>query len=187
MDDDDIAQLSSLAKLQVIDLSFTDVTGEGIAHLTKIPSLLSVRLDGCNIGDSDLKPLANMPEIAMLYLARTNVTDKGLKHVRGLNLVLLDLQSCDISDEGLRSLGAFPRLQHLWLSKTNRHGEADRSRLSDDCVDYLLSLDTLLDLQIADSRLTAAGIERLRDGLPKAKVDVTSRGITYLSSKKTEP
>lgn len=187
VDDDDIAQLSSLSKLQMIDLSFTDVTGEGISHLTKIPALLSVRLTGCRIGDSDLKPLAKLPDIAMLYLARTNVTDKGLKHIRGLNLVLLDLQSCDISDEGLRTLGDFPRLQNLWLSKTIRHGEGDRSRLTDECIDYLLSLDTLRDLQLADSQMTTAGIERLREGLPNAKVDVTTRGITYLSSKKTEP
>jgi hypothetical protein len=186
VDDEDIARLASLKKLQMIDLSFTDVTGEGMSHFTKMPALVWIRLDGCKVGDTDLKVLADMPELAMLHLARTNVTDKGLKYIRGINLVLLDLQSCDISDDGLRSLGDFPRLRNLWLSKTIRHGEGDRSRLTDDCIDYLLTLDSLLDLQIADSRLTEAGIKRLRDGLPKAKIDVTRRGVTYLSSKKTE-
>ena len=91
-----------------------------------------------------------MPQLAMLYLGRTKITDLGLKHIKQLeHLNLLQLSDCQITDQGLASLGHLPRIQHLWLSKTIRNVEDDRSDFTDRCVDYLISLDTLVNLQIA--------------------------------------
>ena len=183
--DDDISQFAGLTNLRTIDLSFTNVTGETLRTLSSISKLVSVRLEGCEVEDEHLAALSEIPQLAMLYLGRTKVTDAGVKHIRGLEgLLLLQLSDCNITDAGLASLGDLPRIQHLWLSKTIRYGEDDRSALTDKCVDYLTSLHTLTDLQIADSQLTEAGLERLRAGLPKAKVDTVRSGITYLTRNK---
>ena len=183
--DNDIRQLAGLSNLRLIDLTFTDVTGESLRTLSSLTELVSVRLEGCDVKDEHLAPLADMPQLAMLYLGRSKVTDAGLKHLRGLkNLNLLQLSDCAITDAGLASLGDLPRIQHLWLSKTVRHGDEDLSNLTDKCVDYLTSLDTLIDLRIADSRLTERGLERLRDGLPNANVSTERTGITYLNRNK---
>ena len=177
---DDIRQLAGLSNLRMIDLAFTDVTGESLRTLSSLKKLVSVRLEGCDVKDEHLVPLAEMPQLAMLYLGRTKVTDAGLKHLRGLrNLNLLQLSDCAITDAGLASLGDLPVIQHLWLSRTIRYGDDDRSDLTDNCVDYLTSLDTLIDLRIADSRLTDRGLKRLRERMPKAKVSTERTGITY--------
>lgn len=183
--DNDIKRLTGLANLRMIDLTFTDVTGESLRTLSSLKKLVSVRLEGCDVKNEHLAPLAEMPQLAMLYLGRTNVTDAGLKHIRGLrNLNLLQLSDCAITDAGLASLGDLQVIQHLWLSKTIRYGDDDRSDLTDNCVDYLISLDTLIDLRIADSQLTKRGLKRLRNGLPKAKVSTERTGITYLNRHK---
>lgn len=183
--DDDIRRLASLANLQAIDLSYTDVTGKSIRSLSSLKKLAYLRLEGCDVKDEHLAPLARMPQVSMLYLGRTKVTDAGLKHLRGLkDLNVLQLSDCKISDEGLASLGDFPIIQHLWLSKTIRYGEQDRSDLTDACVDYLTSLDTLIDLQISDSQLTQSGLQKLQEGLPKAEIYTKRTGITYVNAKK---
>lgn len=183
--DDDLRQLVTLKKLQTIDLSFTEVTGHSINILSPLKELVSLRLDSCNVNDEHLADLRLMPQLAMLYLRNTKVTDRGLKQLRNLDqIMLLELSDCKITDAGLVSLGKLPAIQHLWLSKTIRNGENDRSDLTDNCVDYLSNLTSLIDLQIADSRITDSSLEQLRNALPNTKVDTTRTGITYLSSPK---
>jgi hypothetical protein len=180
VDDDDIERLAGLENLRAIDLSFTDVTGGSLRTLSSMKRLVSVRLEGCDVRDEHLSALAEMPQLGMLYLGRTKVTDAGLKPLRELKKInLLQLSDCAVTDAGLASLGDLPDVQHLWLSKTIRYGNDDRSHLTDGCIDYLLSLDTLIDLQIADSQLTEDGVNRLREGLPNAKVGTERTGITY--------
>lgn len=180
--DDDIKRLTTLENLQSIDLTFTDVTGDSLRPLSSLKQLVSVRLEGCDVRDGQLAALSEMPQLAILYLGRTRVTDAGLRHLRGLRrLNLLQLSDCKISDSGLTSLGDLPQIQHLWLSKTIRYGEGDRSDFTDECIEYLASLDTLIDLRIADSKLTEQGLNRLREALPKTKLSTERTGITYLN------
>jgi hypothetical protein len=158
------------------------VTGDSLRTLSSLKKLVSIRLEGCDGRDEHLVPLAEMPQLAVLYLGRTGVTDDGLKRLCKLKkLNLLQLSDCAITDAGLASLGDLPVIQHLWLSKTIRYGDDDRSDLTDNCVDYVTTLDTLIDLRIADSQLTEHGLKRLRDCLPDAKVSTERTGITYLN------
>lgn len=185
VNDDDLRKLKSLKKLRTIDLSFTDVTGQSLKTLSTLKNLVSVRLDSCDVNDNQLAELESMPQLTMLYLRATKVTDRGLKHISFLDqLLLLELSDCEISDAGLASLGKLPVIQHLWLSKTIRHGEDDRSNLTDNCVDFLSSLQSLIDLKIADSRITEPALEKLRKTLPNTQINTTRTGVTYLSSKK---
>ena len=76
------------------------------------------------------------------------------------------LATCPVS-----SISGFPR--------RIRHGDDDRSDLTDKSVEYLISLDTLTDLRISDSQLTAYGLERLQAGLPKTTINTVRSGVTY--------
>lgn len=182
--DEDLRKLTTLTKLRHIDLSHTDVTGVSLQILSTLRNLVSVRLDSCDVTDQHLAALESMPQIAMLYLGNTQVTDRGLKQLRFLDqILLLDLSNCKISDIGLKSLD-LPVIQHLWLSKTVRYGEDDRSDLTDNSVDYLSTLKTLVDLQIADSQITESALAKLREALPETEIDTSRSGITYLNSKK---
>lgn len=187
VDDADIQKLSNLTKLQVIDLTFSDISGESLKVLAKLPNLVSIRLDGCDVTDEQLEVLSDKTELIELYLSKTKVTDAGLKHVRNMKkLILLDLSDCEITDSGLSSLGHFPQLRSLWLSKLTRYGDDDRGSLTDQCVDYLVTLKSLAELKIADSKLTDAGIERLKQGLPNASINTERSGVTYLNRTKKD-
>ncbi len=183
--DDALEPLKRLRSLRGLDLSFTNATGKALGMVSTLPDLLSLRMEACKVSDDDLKALANMPQLVNLYLGGTQVTDAGLPRIGKLpELVLLDLCDCAITDKGLRSLGHFKQLQHLWLSKTIRYGENDRSQLTDGAVEYLSTLKTLIDLQIADSQLTDDGLSRLREALPKTNISTTRTGTTYLLKSK---
>lgn len=185
--DAEVARLLPLKHLVSIDLSYTNVSGEVLKSLSQMPKLVVINLEGCDVVDQHLASLSKFDQLISLRLAKTQITDRGLRYIRGLkNLNHLDLSSCEISDVGLRSMGDLPALQHLWLSKTVRYGMNDKSELTDSCVDYIASLTTLIDLQIADSQLTESGMKRLRAALPKTKISTESRGTLYIDRKKPE-
>ena len=181
--DDAIPMLKNLKALQSLSLAYTNVTGKSIEHLST--DLVSLRLEACDVEDAHLKALARMPKLAQLWLGRTRVTDAGLPAIGKLSeWVLLDLTDCKITDAGLPSLGKLKQIQHLWLSKTIRHGEDDRSALTDESIRYLSTLKTLRDLRIADSKMTSEGLQKLRNALPETTINVERIGITYLSESK---
>ncbi len=185
--DDALEPLKKLRSLRELNLSFSYVTGKAIRTVSTLQNLLSLQLVACKVTDDDLKALADMPQLVNLCLGETQVTDAGLPRIAVLSeLVWLDLRNCSITDQCLRKLGHFKQLQNLWLSKTIRYGEDDRSALTDASVEYLSTLKTLVDLQIADSQLTDEGLTRLRDALPKAHIDTTRTGVTYLPPKRME-
>jgi internalin A len=184
--DDALPVFKNLKSLKSLELAYTSVTGKAIEQLSTMPGLLSLRLEACDVQDAHLTALARMPKLAQLYLGRTRVTDAGLPAIGKLSeLVLLDLTDCKITDAGLLSLGRLKHIRNLWLSKTIRHGEDDRSALTDESIRYLSTLKTLRELRIADSKMSPEGLQRLRGALPKTTINVERTGITYLS--RSEP
>lgn len=182
--DEALGPLKNLRSLKVLNLTHSNVTGKAIRTLSHPPNLLVLKLVACKVTDDDLKALSDMPQLVDLHLQETEVTDVGLPQIAKLSeLIVLDLRNCAITDKGLRSLGHFKQIQHLMLSKTTRHGEDDRSKLTDASVEYLGSLKTLVSLDIADSQLTDQGLTRLRNALPRTKIDTTRLGVTYLPAK----
>ena len=184
IDDTTVVHLTNLRQLEGLVLSFTNVTDASFKTLATMPNLKSLRLEGCKVTDEHFEDLTKLTNLSNLYLAKTKITDKALSSISKFkNLVLLDLSDCEISDAGLASMGKLPQIQHLWLSKTIRNGKDDKSRLTDRSVKYLSSLNTLVDLQIADSQLTQDGLSRLASALPKTEIDTKSSGVTYVNAK----
>lgn len=183
--DEQLAKLVELKNLVSLDLSYTSITDASATSLAKLEGLHNVRLEGTKITDRTLETLAKLPSVTMLHIAKTEISDRGLKFLRDhKTLNVLELSSCNITNEGLRSIGKPPILQHLFLAKTVRYGEDDKSNLTDDCVDYLLTLDTLMDLDVADSKISEMGLKRLREGLKKCKVSTSSHGMVFIDRKK---
>jgi Leucine-rich repeat (LRR) protein len=183
--DADLKRLAALKNLRSLDLSYTSVTDLSAESIAQLKNLQILKLEGTETTDATLETVAKLPEISMLHLAKTKISDRGLKHFKNhKTLNVLDLSSCEITDAGLQTIGKPPILQSLWLAKTVRHGEDDKSNFTDACIDYLLTLDTLIHLDVADSRISEIGLERLRDGLKKCKVSTSSHGVVYVDRAK---
>lgn len=183
--DADLKRLAALKNLLSLDLSYTSVTDSSQESIAQLKNLQVLKLEGTKTTDAMLATVAKLPEISMLHLAKTKISDRGLKHLKNhKTLNVLDLSSCNITDAGLQTIGKPPILQHLLLAKTVRYGEDDKSNLTDACLDYLLTLDTLIDLDVADSRISEIGLGRLRAGLKKCKVSTSSHGTVYIDRTK---
>ncbi|MFN6161035.1 MAG: hypothetical protein ACK6DC_08565 [Planctomycetota bacterium] len=183
--DADFKRLAALPNIRSLDLSYTSVTDSSAESIAQLKNLRVLKLEGTAATDAMLATVAKLPEISNLHLAKTKISDRGLKYLKDhKTLIVLDLSSCNITDAGLEAIGKPPILQHLWLAKTVRYGEDDKSNLTDACLDYLLKLDTLIDLDVADSRISESGLARLRDGLKKCKVSTSSHGAVYIGRPK---
>jgi hypothetical protein len=117
-DDDILASVSQLKRLECINLSDTRITDAGLSHLRKVPSLLSVSIDGAGITDGGLRHLAGL-KLRALYLAGTAVTDRGVVYLTGMHeLNELNLGDTDVTDAAIPSLLKLKKLEFLGLSDT---------------------------------------------------------------------
>jgi hypothetical protein len=92
----------------------------------------------------------------------TRVTDKDLGHLRALTaLRRLDLHRTAVTDEGLRHLQGLTKLNRLYLTGT---------RVSDKGLVHLTGLTELEYLHLGRTQVTAAGVEKLRQKLPKTQI-----------------
>ena len=115
---------------------------------------------GVPLGDADLSFLEGQAKLEELGLASTGVSDAQLRHLCSLPLQLLYLDDNPISDRGLKHLPE--TLQVLALRRT---------QVTDAGLASLARLRSLRNLRIHGTPVTAAGIERLKQALPRLHVD----------------
>lgn len=122
-----------------------------------------VDLNGLKVKDADIEPLKNLPHLEELRLEQSHVTDAGLAHLQVLKqLQILDLhKSLLITDKGIEALAPLSKLHKLELSYT---------RVTDGAVNALVTLKGLKTLHLSGTRITADGLKKIREGLPKCEV-----------------
>lgn len=178
--DEMLKQLKGFANLQHLDLSYSSVTEACSGSVLAMQNLNSLNLEGTSVTDEFLKQIASMESLTTLRLGTTKITDQGLAYLKDhQSLKLLDLSGCQISDSGLSKLGKPPKLQHLVLAKPKRLTNPSDSVITDKCVDYLLTLETLQTLEIGEATLSSESMTRLKKGLRGAKVSIAD-GETLL-------
>ena len=138
------------------------VTDDGIAHIAKVRSLVSLDLERTQATDRCLHELIDLKELRQLFMSRTRVTDIGVSRMRGLaGLESLGLANTAITDAALVDLGSMPRLQFLDLSHT---------AVSDDGLRHLRSLRSLRTLLLSGTNTTDRGIKDFTRALPGCNV-----------------
>ena len=86
-------------------LDETEITNDGLKHLSCLNSFHVLSLDGTRITDNGLKHLSGLTNLEVLGLGETNVSDDGLKHLSGMtSLDDLWLVKTQVSDNGVRML-----------------------------------------------------------------------------------
>lgn len=144
-----------LAEVWELHLGYTQVTNEGLAHLSALESLRVLDLTRTHVRDDGLVHLAKLPHLQRLILARTAITGRGLPHLRELkSLIELDLDATHVDDQGLYQLPALPKLRKLNLRGT---------RISDAGLARLQELPALEELDVTNTRITDACIIHLKE------------------------
>jgi Leucine-rich repeat (LRR) protein len=74
-----LAQLATVRQLVELDLSTTQITDAGLAHLKTLPSLARLHLYNCpKITDAGLTHLQELPGLVRLSLQFSKITDEGV-------------------------------------------------------------------------------------------------------------
>jgi hypothetical protein len=170
-----------LEPIPPLDLSHSDVTDAGLAHLRPLRRLTELNLGGCErITDLGLAHLTALRRLKTLNLSRCpQITDKGMIHLRTLiRLEDLDLSRCSwITDEGIKHLGALPRLTSLDLSGTD---------ITDAGLVHLSHLNALTNFKLYRCDITDKGLAHLRAFTQLTHLSlegcelITNRGIRHL-------
>ena len=113
-------------RLKVLDLSITNISGEGIT--TSCPQLQKLSLEHCeNLTDPGLENMLRLWGGALkeLYLSGTNISGEGISTpCPALQKLSLDI-CCDLTGPGLKNMLSLWRdeLTELYLYGTNIFGE----------------------------------------------------------------
>jgi len=173
------SNLEALISLEVLDLSRTQVTDEGLVHLKSLSSLRRLDLDGTQITNAGLVHLKSLSSLRSLDLNNTQVTDEGLAHLESLSsLQGLMLNGTQVTDEGMVRLKSFSSLEILTLNRT---------QVADEGLVHLKGLSSLLTLTLGETQVKDEGLVHLKNlsslrWLDLRRTQVTDEGLVHLKS-----
>lgn len=81
---DQIVNSLFIERVASVDLSWTEISDDGVRELRGLTNLRELELDGTLITDAGLSHLSGLRKLEYLKLDETSVTDAGLVHLRGL-------------------------------------------------------------------------------------------------------
>ncbi|MDR1383912.1 MAG: hypothetical protein LBJ67_08730 [Planctomycetaceae bacterium] len=182
VNDEDLAEIVKVKRLNVIFLSNTAVTDKGIALLGQLTALRNIRISNTSLTDDGLKPLGQLkqlknidlsntsvgnatlallgtlPQLERINLYMTKATDEGIDAILPLqNVTWLNLDACQIGDLTVPKLSAFKKMTFLHLGKTN---------ISDDSLDALKGMRQLKEIHVTETKITRTGAESLAAAMP---------------------
>lgn len=110
-----LEEISGLPALRVLHLSKTEITDDGLKHITCMQTLEELSLSGCAISDQSLVHICRLPALQILKLGETRVTDAALQIIAEMkNLQEVSLGATRITDDGRLHLAMLrPKLRIL--------------------------------------------------------------------------
>ena len=79
--DDDLNPAERLQRLRALFLNDTDITNQGVSHLTSCKLLRGVGLSGTHVTDNVVSILREFPKLYSLVLSFTQLSDQGMKAI----------------------------------------------------------------------------------------------------------
>jgi hypothetical protein len=190
---EDFVFLKDLVDLEYLSLQRTAITGDGLPPLKKLVKLRELNLGDLPIKDDALKHLAAFSRLEHLNVACSDMTGSGLVHLQNQKeLRYLGLAGTPLKADELKNLELFPALEGLdlsWAPHLGGNGPIDDeflntlvqtlkklpkltklglkyTKISDDSIAQLWALKGLKYLELAETKITSHGVERLRKEMP---------------------
>ena len=148
--DDDLSHIEGFREIEAIDLSRTDVTDMGLAHLRSLTKLRVLYLAECKgVTDAGIAQLGGLVELERLYLRETPIHGEGFKSLQGLKkLRFMDLAYTGIDNDSLPIIAKLTALDDLNITAT---------RVTDEGLPRLKPLTRLRYLWVGDMGPNRAG------------------------------
>lgn len=110
-----LVHLKALDGLLDLDLGLTPITGSGFVHLPS--SLRELHLDGCtDVTDDGIAHLSYLRLLRLDLRDCTDVTDDGIVHLKAVDsLEVLELAATRVTDYGITQLSSCGRLRKIGL------------------------------------------------------------------------
>ncbi len=177
-DDRDLAMLSNLENLEVLNVRYTNVTDKGLSALSNMKKLKELRLSSTQVKGPGLKYLKSLPNLQALSLSLLSISPGGLstlpefKHLTDLHISLHPL-----TDESLQAVSQLQTLHNL---------EIKNAGINDDNIAFLSRLKELKSLDITANPITDRSMSEILKlkhltVLHMGATQVTDKGVSMLS------
>jgi Leucine-rich repeat (LRR) protein len=93
--------LDRLARLEVLDLTETQIDDNALTKIANVTTLRVLSLDNTQITDAGLSRLSAVRQLEELSIARTPISDDGINHL----LVLPNLRRLNVYGTGVSRIG----------------------------------------------------------------------------------
>ena len=100
-----------------IDFPPRPISEAELAHLSALPSIVSLSFSNCDIGDKEVARIADLPQLTLLVLSGTKLTDRGvLPLLKRRSMYALHLERTRVTADGLATIGQLSELGDLNLN-----------------------------------------------------------------------
>lgn len=157
---DNMRHIKVLTKLEELTLPrWTNDNGlSNVAGLTRMKNL-NVTIS--NITDAGMAHLKNLNALEVVVLHGTKISGKGLQYLQGKPLKILGTNQTNLGDADMETISRFSSLETLFLVGTN---------VTDASVPYLSKLKKLKRLDIAGTKISAQGKQKIQSAIPGIKI-----------------
>jgi Leucine-rich repeat (LRR) protein len=162
LNDVSLGQLPKLPTLQRLVLDGNEIGGNGLAALSTQPALVDLSLANAGLNDVSLGQLPKLPTLRRLVLDGNDIRGNSLSALRDQPaLVDLSVGCPTLTDLFAKNLAELKQLKRLSLAG---------SKIGDAGIKHLEGLTNLEALDLRQTNVTAAGIERLQKALPTCRI-----------------
>ncbi|MEZ6088611.1 MAG: protein kinase [Pirellulaceae bacterium] len=159
--------LESLAKGEAVywtlRISDSDITSEGLKHLSSLSNLNQLWLDRCErLDDEALSSFPDMLSLWRLGLRGGAPLGEGLQYLSKFpNLQELEFERKQLDPSALRHLISLAKLRRVSLMDTN---------IDDSAIEHLSKIPSLRFVDLSGNSISQEAIERLHRAIPKCAI-----------------
>ncbi|MBC8218503.1 MAG: hypothetical protein H8E73_08565, partial [Planctomycetes bacterium] len=167
-----LANVANLKSLEHLSVSNVPINGAGLGALKQCPSLRGISLSSVELQSNAITHVAAIPSLEKLrlYYIGTPITDESLNqlstltNLKTLGIVIKETSQMPITDAGIAHLSRLKNLEHVSLN----HCE----KITEKGLKHFEGLASLRYLRLNKSRVTKAGVDRLKAAIPDISVTV---------------